>query len=525
MNSLFRSGKNTITVTFIGIVLSASWLYPHLYAISLLGHAALIAYATLHTPARSFLVGAGAGTVMLAIAFHWAPASIAETTNLPRGWPTAVYFILVTWESFLLAAFAGMISLAAKQGIYVLLLAPAWWISVEFLWPRVFTWGIAHTHSDVLPLMQVAELGGTSAVSAVVILAALSIAMFVLGIADSLPDRRGALQVSLVSAAVVAVAFGWGRFRIEQVDALAATALTLRVAAIQVDPTFVESVDQLRARSLPLQDDVDLVLWPESAIGNYHVSLGDFGDAIRVSELSESPCPAEDPTKHFKACLLAGGKLYGDGGRDAGPYQNTAFLISPEKQILGRYVKRTLIPFGEYLPGESLLPALRYWAALDAAITPGTIDEPLNLPSGAKLGTLICYEDMICENARRTVLAGAECLAVIINGSAFRDSDTLTQHLRLAQLRAIENRRAMLRCAATGVTCFIAPSGRIEARLPVGVDGQLVAAVPRMTLTTLYTVSGNAFAWLCIVVTLCWGVQFAPSAFDICTTRTCFFKR
>jgi len=466
----------------------------------------LIVYAILQKPTRAFLFGAFAGTLALGIAFHWSPSSIAATTNLPSGWPVVVFLVLVAWESFVFAAFAWMVSLAAKHAITLLVVAPAWWVTIEFLWPRVFTWSIAHTHTEVLPIMQVAEWAGTPGVSFAVIFAALAIAVFGLVISGRFTESRAACRVSAISAAVVALAYVWGQFRIDQIDAIAASASTVRVAAIQVDPTFVDSVEKLRARSMPLQNDVDLVLWPESAIGHYHEKLGDFTDPIRVSELSEAPCPAEDPTNGFKTCLLAGGKQYDEGGRGEGPYQNTAFLISPEKQILGRYVKRTLIPFGEYLPGESFAPAMRYWAALDTSITPGTTDEPLVLPSvkkisGAKVGTLICYEDMISENARRTVLAGAECLAVIINGSAFRDADTLELHLRLAQLRAIENRRAMVRCAATGVTCSISPSGRIEQRLPVNVEGELVAAMPRMTLVTLYTSSGNAFAWVCVAVT------------------------
>lgn len=67
-------------------------------------------------------------------------------------------------------------------------------------------------------------------------------------------------------------------------------------------------------------------------------------------------------------------------------------------------------------------------------------------------------------------------------------------------LRAVENRRGMVRCAATGVTCYIAPTGRIEKQLPTGVDGELVAAVPLMTQLTFYTRYGEWFAWLCIAI-------------------------
>ena len=377
-----------------------------------------------------------------------------------------------------------------------ILLAPAWWVAFEFHWPRVFTWAIAHTHTSVTPILQLAELGGTSIVSAVLILLATGI-----GVLLTRASHPSYIRVASISFAIVACVYGWGLIRIEQVERAIDRNATIHAGAIQVDPTFVDSVDRMRDLSRSIDSHIDLLLWPESSLGHYHYELTDFRDPIKVSEMSEAPNPAEDPVKGLSVPLLAGGKTYDEGGRDKGPYRNTAFLIDPDKSILGRYVKRTLIPFGEYVPGESLLPSLQYWAALNSSLICGTTDEPLVLRKGTRVGTLICYEDMICSNARRTVAAGAECLVVIINGSAFRDSDTLSQHLRLAQLRAVENRRAMLRCAATGITCKISPTGSVEESIPTGVDGTLVAELPLSRELTVYTQYGDWFAWLCTALT------------------------
>ncbi len=483
-----------------GILLSAAWLYPNLFAVSLIGHALLIGVGLRCRPLISFWFGVVAGTVALTIAFHWSPASVAETTNLVGPWPIIAFMTLIIWESMIFGLFLVVLSLTVHRNPRLIWLAPAWWVTFEFIWPRIFTWAIAHTHSAVLPLFQIAEFTGTSGVSAVLVLAATAMAVLFSPI-----QYQSHWPMTAGVGLMVVLLYGWGVYRIDQIENEAKSRPSLRIAAIQVDPSFADSVQRLRERSLPLQSKADLILWPESSLGRYHDTLAGFSDPIRTSELSEAPNVAEDPSADFHVPLLAGGKTYSEGGRDVGPYRNTAFLIDTQKTIIGRYVKRTLMPVGEYIPGESLYPAAKELAALDSSLVCGTTDEPLVMPTGEKLGTLICYEDMICANSRRTVLAGAECLVAIINGSGFQDIDALAQHQRLAMLRTVENRRAMVRCAATGVTCYISATGKVENSLPPGIDSDLIATVPRMDRLTIYTRFGEWFSWFCVAVTAATG--------------------
>lgn len=487
-------------VTVTGLLLSAAWLYPSLYFASLLGQALIIAYGIRHRPIASLLFGSLSGTLALSIAFHWSPASITETTNLVGPWPMIAFLTLIIWESLIFGLFLFTVSYTTEIDRRLIWLAPAWWVTYEYLWPRVFTWAIAHTHTAVVPMLQLAEFTGTSGVSAVLVLAATAIA--VLFGSHSWQRWQWQWRGPVVCGVLLVAVYGWGAVRIGQVESESRSQPSLRIAAIQVDPSYADSVRRLRERTLKLHDQVDLVLWPESSLGHYHESLTNFKDPIRTSELSEAPNPAEDPTDGFRAPLLAGGKTYSEGGRDCGPYCNTAFLIDTSKSIIGRYVKRTLMPVGEYIPGETVFPAARHLAALDSALLRGTVDDPLNLANGARIGTLICYEDMVCNNSRRTVLAGANCLVAIINGSGFRDADALAQHQRLAMLRTVENRRGMLRCAATGVTCYISPTGRIEQTLPLGIDSDLIAVMPQGKRLTLYTRLGEWFSWLCVTTTV-----------------------
>jgi apolipoprotein N-acyltransferase len=265
----------------------------------------------------------------------------------------------------------------------------------------------------------------------------------------------------------------------------------------------------MRRLTLPIRDQVDLSCWPESSIGVYSESLSHFRDVEQTRQLSRDSWNSLEPGKDFQRHLLAGGKVYRHDATEHGPYSMTAFLIGPGQDILGRYRKRTLLPFGEYVPGQSFYPAIREWFTIRDVMIAGSDPAPLVTDDGHRLGVLICYEDMLPSNARQTASAGAQVLFSLIQGTAFENPLTLRQHQRLAVMRAVENRRYFVRCASTGVTCVIEPTGRIIAELPVNVEDVLLSDIALVEEPSVYTRLGNGFAWLCTLATaaglvVCW---------------------
>jgi apolipoprotein N-acyltransferase len=121
----------------------------------------------------------------------------------------------------------------------------------------------------------------------------------------------------------------------------------------------------------------------------------------------------------------------------------------------------------------------------------------LSLGDKARLGVMLCYEDMVPSAAKSLVDNSANVLFSLINGSSFKATLTLLQHRLLAQLRAVENRRCLLRCAATGETCVVSALGTIQARLPLHVESVLVAEVPLLEARTVASRIGQTFPLLC----------------------------
>jgi apolipoprotein N-acyltransferase len=197
--------------------------------------------------------------------------------------------------------------------------------------------------------------------------------------------------------------------------------------------------------------------------------------------------------------LLVGGKCFSPGAGEEGPFYQTAFLIRPDGAIAGRYFKRTLMPMGEYIPGQALIPGLRKMANLDEVYSSGNDCRPLELKCGARIGVLLCYEDMVAEDVRASVAQGAEVLISLCNGSAFENPLALEQQLLLSRLRAVENRRCFARCTATGVSCVIAPTGRILSRLETNDEGVLDARLPLLNELTIYNRFGHCLPLACLL--------------------------
>jgi apolipoprotein N-acyltransferase len=154
------------------------------------------------------------------------------------------------------------------------------------------------------------------------------------------------------------------------------------------------------------------------------------------------------------------------------------------------------------MPGERWYPALHRFSPFPDPYLPGNSHDPLVVPGLAKLGVLICYEDIVGKLARHSTAAGAEVLINLTNDSWFGESLALEQHLRIALFRAVENKRYLLRSTTTGATAVISPTGEIVAQAPMGEPFVLTTTVQPMDLRTFYTQFGDVFGWSCVTAVL-----------------------
>jgi apolipoprotein N-acyltransferase len=178
---------------------------------------------------------------------------------------------------------------------------------------------------------------------------------------------------------------------------------------------------------------------------------------------------------------------------------NSAVLLNRQGDESGRYDQINLVPFGEYVPAA--FSWVNRVTKESGDFVAGT--EVRVLPAGSsRLGVFICYEAVFPELVRQFTAAGANLLVNLSNDGYFGRSEARLQHLAIARMRAVENRRFLIRATNDGLTVVIDPAGRLIQSLPP--DQQLAAPVRYGLVSgaTFYARFGDWFVWSCLVLAL-----------------------
>jgi apolipoprotein N-acyltransferase len=229
-----------------------------------------------------------------------------------------------------------------------------------------------------------------------------------------------------------------------------------------------------------------IIIWPEVPAP---FSLQEPLFASRASQI------ARDANNYFLVGVV-------DWKRSEGKVlaSNSAVLLNPSGQRIYSYDKIHLLPFGEYVPLRGWLTFAKRLTADISDFTPGATYSVAQLPQG-KFGAFICYEAIFPSEVRRFTANGAQLLITISNDGWFGRSSAPEQHMFMARVRAVENRRWLLRDTNNGYTESIDPYGRTAAQLPIDIRGQLTAPYDFRRDLSLYAKFGDWFSWLSIIVT------------------------
>jgi apolipoprotein N-acyltransferase len=314
------------------------------------------------------------------------------------------------------------------------------------------------------PLLQPAEFGGPTLVSALLVLANLLVADSLLALRAGRAPGRAVRIGALIILGVIAA----GMLRAAHVDGVRREAPTVRVGLVQPNFGVVSLAERsrksrrhllaLRSSTAELaRQGAELVVWPETSWPLV------FDRALQHEYASEHPWELRSGTG---VRLLFGATTHDFGTAHV---YNSAILIAESGSIAGRYDKNRPIPFGEYVPFADRFPE---WAArvrkrlpLFPEIRPG--DHPRVLADGPlRIAPLICSEDLEVDLAHRAA-RGANLLVTIANDAWFGDSAAPRQHLANAVMRAVEARRDFVRATNTGVSAIVDALGRVRVEGPL----------------------------------------------------------
>ncbi len=489
MDKSARAGSGR-TLTAIGwlaaivspaILVAAPWIDERLVPVGWAGIAAGLVLATGRRGWQSELAVLASATIAITLAFHWTPEVLADAMRASKlvGFAFAVPIIL--WDACRLALPFWVVGRLVRDWRLAWLPAGLTAVVAEWLVPGVFPWKLGYSQLAWPVTTQSAAVLGPEAPTLALFATAGAIVTLV-GLATK-PRRLPPVAALAVVAATANIAFGTIAMR--QIDARAAMAPRFRLALVQVDPDDTAGIERLRTRSREITgaaEPPDLICWPECSGGSYEEGLDAFTDESAIFKRSRNPQRGLRPLADPPCPLLLGGRIYRGYRERPDEIFQAALLIDARERLAGCYHKRHLMPFGEYVPFADVIPELRLSFPMDTSYDVGGEAVPL-VCGPARIGALLCYEDMVPTAAGSLVADEANLLVSLIHGAAFTNPLTLRQHRLLAQQRAIEGRRCLVRCSSTGETCVIDPAGRIADRLPLGAEGTLVVDVPLLEAT------------------------------------------
>ena len=471
------------------------WIAPALLIVAVLGE----------QPRFAFLLGLLQGWVYYGMSLPWLYTVLRQYGPLPVIEAAVLFGLVLVVTSVFRAAFGGAVAWIGKSSApKACLAAPFLWVAMEFGLTHLpaigFPWNLlGYVAARNLGLLQIASITGIFGLSLFV--AAFNSLVAWTAVQCCAKGRASLKMMAGAAAALVLVSFLGPWFVPEaRADHVAHLVQTNFPVALNYPSDWMQvhagEMDQLEAISIgAAQKEPGLVVWPEVP----------------------APFSLQDGNFHARAVRIARGAGHGflvgvidykpDGpGRIAA--SNSAALLGPDGALEFIYDKIHLVPYSEYIPLRKWLFFARDLTGIVGDFQPGS-QYKVGRIEGGPFGVFICYEAIFPNEVRRFTLAGAQVLINISDDGWFGGSGAPAQHLAMARVRAVENRRWMLRDTNDGMTVSVDPYGRIVARLAPKIRGELDAPYAFRSDLPLYARWGDWIAWLCVLVSLVlvWSVE------------------
>lgn len=451
------------------------------------------------TSARTaFRIGFTCGLSAYVIILYWINIVVIQYGHMPWAVSVTVFLMLVAW----LAMFYGLTTLVARLGeqvgIKTAFSLPVAWVAFDFIRSFLlsgFPWAMmGHSQYRTLPLIQIADITGVYGITLLIVLANVvlyRVLRAVSGAAVPYPFKSALL---LICALIATLFYGFNRLNQPEVT----SAKSLRVAMIQGNiPQDVKWSPAFRDRTIAIYDrltreaakgGVDLVVWPESAVPFFFQDEPLQAERIRAL------------ARELKTYLLIGSPAH-ELRNGKNTFLNSAFVIAPNGETVGRGDKIHLVPLGEYVPMGRFFPFISKIVVGIGDFSPGEYASPLNVGQ-TQAGLLVCYEGIFPELARAYVRNGARILVNITNDAWFGRSSAPYQHLSITVFRAVETRTPLVRAANTGITAIVDQNGHIRTMTGLFVEGFITGEIKPGTGDSLYLRIGDAPAWLCVFLAM-----------------------
>jgi len=466
-----------------------------------------------HSLLQGYLAGLVAGVVYFSLSLHW----LYIAMHVYGGIAPVVACLLVVLLALVISqywAFALLLTAWIKQHKHSLFWAfPLCFTSFEFvrhLGELGFPWGqIGYALAPVYVLAQPAAFLGIHGLNTILLLESLCFYLVLQALLNA--NQRPLLRMRIHLLFVVLLAHAlFGNIYLKQVRKQEQQADYVSIALLQgnIDQKTKNHSEMnasfIWSRYLSLEkkaraQGAQILVWPEGA---WPVAANHDGNILTPISKDEEPY-----AYRFIRLVGSGSLSYKEQTPTA--YYNSLFWTDENYRIWGVYDKTHLVPFGEYVPYQSILPVEKFVSGLFNT-TVGTQHAPFQTPFG-RIGALICYEGIFPEIAAGFAKQRAEFLVNVTNDAWYGVSSAPYQHLMFYVIRAIETGLPIARAANTGFSALIYPSGEISTLTTLFKEEVALFHVPKMTHVHPYArLPQDIFAWFNLILLglLCLAIRF-----------------
>ncbi len=456
-------------------------------------------------PKQAFKTGVVLGVPYFLGTLYWIYHSINYYGGVSFIGSVAIVVLLCLYLSLYTGIFAVLFSIAIrKTKLPALLIAPLFWVVLEFLRSYIFTgfpWSsIGYTQYKFLTVIQIADITGIYGVSFLVVAvngALADIFLIKRRTRDMplFPLSQTAIGFSILVLFIVStVVYGQIRLREER------PGKRFRVSIIQGnieqdkkwEPSYqnevIRTYEDLSVKAAAASSP-SLIVWPETAVPFFFIA-----DKAYSQELI-------DFQRRLNAYLLFGSVLEKGKTDERLVLSNSAVLLDEAGGVAYIYDKIHLVPFGEYVPLRRMLFFINKLVVGIGDYMHGDSYLRARTPFG-DFSTLICYEIIFPGLVRKFFSNGGDFMVNITNDAWFGRTTGPYQHFSMAVFRAVENRKPLIRAANTGISGFIDSCGRILSRTDLFKRTALTADLKTDAHRSFYSRYGDLFSYVCIIYSI-----------------------
>jgi apolipoprotein N-acyltransferase len=500
-----RTGLSLLAVLASGVLTALA--FPK-FDLSVLAWISLIPLFTVLSrtrPAQAFRYGLIGGLGFYGVLLYWIPAVPAHFGGMSVSLSLLVYVVFILFLALFWASFG--LAFARVRAVFpraAYMAAPFLWVAFEYALTFVLTgfpWGLlGYSQYRNTPFIQLSAWTGVYGISFVLVLLQ---STFVLAMTQRVKTpffaAMGLLVAVHAGGALVmrSTLSGGAPFKAAVIQGNTSSDIHWNaVSTDEIMEIFRAHTDLTRTA---YYGGARLVVWPEFTVPLCFSCSGGIYRTFR-DELTRFA--------REKGCTLLLGTNETSGPPERQRYFNTSLCLHPDGSST-RYAKMHLVPFGEYTPYRKVFFFIEKVTHAIGVSTPGR-EVVLHEHAGRRFGSPICFEIIFPGLVRRFADKGADFLVTITNDGWYGRTSAPRQHFAIAVLRAVENRRFLLRAATTGVSGIIDPRGRILAESPIMTTAVLAGDVVPVKERTFYTRHGDVLALTCLTFGL---ISFIMSLF------------